>query len=215
MFAKRFAVQFILLVLSIFPMTALARESSDTTIPAPAQGTSASDRAAILREIKAFGSVQISVRDVIAIAEKHSIGAKAVDISFDGRAERLVYRVKTYQHAKIWEGSIDASTGKLVGDATLTPASALDIKDNVELAGFSSAGVDLSEVVSIAEEYGDGRAVSAGLGEENGKLIFLVVVDTDGSLREISVDPSEKKSRLTNASLAERSKQRVRLARRQ
>jgi uncharacterized membrane protein YkoI len=134
MFAKRFAELVILLVLSILPTTALAQESSDTTMPALAQGVSASDRAAIILEIEAFASVQISVRDVIAIAEKHSVGGKVVDVSFDDRAERLVYRVKTYQHDNIWEGVIDASTGKLVRDGTVTPVSALDIKDNAELA---------------------------------------------------------------------------------
>jgi hypothetical protein len=46
--------------------------------------------------------------------------------------------------------------------------------------------------VPIAEEYGDGKAVSAGLEEANGRLVFLVVLVADGSLKQISVDPVKK-----------------------
>jgi uncharacterized membrane protein YkoI len=56
-------------------------------------------------------------------------------------------------------------------------------------------------VVSIAESYESGKAVSVGLDEENDKLIFLVVVVTDGSLRQISVDPNEARSPLRKASV--------------
>jgi uncharacterized membrane protein YkoI len=201
MFARKFAVLSILLALSIVPMSALARPSSDITKPALAQQFSEPDRAAIFQEIKVFANAQISVRDVIAIAEKRAVGAKVVDVSFDGQADRLAYRVKTYQHDEIWEGTIDAATGKIVREEILTPVSTLDAKDKVELAGFNTAGIDLSDVVSIAEKYGSGKAVSAGLEEENGKLIFLVVVVTDGSLKQISVDPNQAQSPLRNASV--------------
>jgi hypothetical protein len=43
--------------------------------------------------------------------------------------------------------------------------------------------------------------VSVGLDEENGKLIFLVVVVTGGSLKQISIDPNQAPSPLTNASI--------------
>jgi hypothetical protein len=88
-----------------------------------------------------------------------------------------------------------------IGNAIVTPVSALDVKDKIEIAGFSTAVIDLSDVVSVTESYGSGKAVSVGLNEENGKLIFLVVVVTDGSLRHISVDPSEARSPLRKASV--------------
>jgi uncharacterized membrane protein YkoI len=44
--------------------------------------------------------------------------------------------------------------------------------------------------LSIAERFGNGKAVSAGLEEENGRLIFLVVlVAADGTLKQMSVSP--------------------------
>jgi uncharacterized membrane protein YkoI len=202
MLMRIFAALLMLLILSILPMSTLARESNGTTTATSAQHFNESERAAILQEIKVFANVQISVRDAIKIAERVS-GAKVVDVSFDGQADRLAYRVKTYQHDEILAVTIDASTGKTIGDAVVTPVSALDAKDKIELAGFGTAVIDLSDVVSIAEAYGSGKAVSVGLDEENGKLIFLVVVVTDGSLKQISVDPNEQ-NQLRNASFGKK-----------
>ena len=204
MFAKRFTELVLATALSTIPMSVLAREFSDTTKPALAHQLSDSDRDAIFQEIKVFANVQISIRQVIAIAENRAVGAKVVDVSFDGQADRLAYRVKTYLHDEISAVTIDASTGKTVGDAIVTPVSALDLKDKIELAGFGTAVIDLSDVVSIAETYGSGKAVSVGLDEKGGKLIFLVVVVTDGSLRQISVDPNEAPSPLRKASVREK-----------
>jgi uncharacterized membrane protein YkoI len=104
----------------------------------------------------------------------------------------LAYRVKTYRHDEVWQGTVDATTGKIVGEEIVTPVSTLNAKDRIELAGFRAARTDLSDVVPIAEEYGDGKAVSAGLEEENGRLVFLVVLVADGTLKQISVDPNQK-----------------------
>jgi uncharacterized membrane protein YkoI len=202
MLMKIFAALLMLLILSILPMSTLARESNGTTTATSAQDFNESERAAIVQEIKVFANVQISVRDAIKIAERVS-GAKVVDVSFDGQADRLAYRVKTYQHDEIFAVTIDASTGKTIGDAVVTPVSALVAKDKIELAGSGTAVIDLSDVVSIAEAYGSGKAVSVGLDEENGKLIFLVVVVTDGSLKQISVDPNEQ-NQLRNASFGKK-----------
>jgi uncharacterized membrane protein YkoI len=196
---RTFSALLVLLILSILPMSTRARESNGTTTPTPAQDFNESERAAVLQEIRIFANAQLSVRDVIKIAEARASGAKVVDVSFDGRADRLAYRVKAYLNDEISTVTIDASTGKTIGDAVVTPVSALDVKDKIELAGFSTAVIDLSDVVSVAESYGSGKAVSVGLDEENGKLIFLVVLVTDGSLRQISVNPDQQ-SRLRNAS---------------
>jgi uncharacterized membrane protein YkoI len=104
----------------------------------------------------------------------------------------LAYRVKAYRHDEVWQGTVDATTGKIVGEEIVTPVSTLNAKDRIELAGFRAARIDLSDVVPIAEEYGDGKAVSAGLEEENGRLVFLVVLVADGTLKQISVDPNQK-----------------------
>jgi uncharacterized membrane protein YkoI len=190
MFASRCAELLLSLVLSAIPTFTPARASIDSSIPNAAQTFSESERAAILRETKVFANVKISVRDAIEIAEKRSSDAKAVDVSFDGQADRMAYRVKTYRHDEVWQGTIDASTGQILGEEVVTPISTLDAKDKIELADFRTAGVNLYDVLSIAERFGDGKAVSAGLEEENGRLIFLVVlVAADGTLKQMSLSP--------------------------
>jgi uncharacterized membrane protein YkoI len=201
MVARRLAGLLILSGLSIIPMSALAREATDATKPALAQPQSELDRAEIFQEIKAFSNVRISLRDAITIAEKRAVGSKVVDVSFDGLSDRLAYRVKTYHRDKISECTIDASTGEIIGAEIEAPVATLDFKDKVELAGFRAAGIDLFDVVPIAEQYASGKAVSAGLETEDGKLTFLVVVVTDGSLEEISVRPNEAKSQIRKASV--------------
>jgi len=203
MFVDRIAALLMLSGLLVLPMPTLAREADGAAKPAPAQGFRESERTAIFQEIKVFANAKISVRDAIKIAEGLASGAKVVDVSFDGGGGRLAYNVKTYLKGEISAVTIDASTGKTIGDAVVTPVSALVAKDKIELAGFSTAVIDLSDVVPIAEAYGSGKAVSVGLGEENGKVIFLVVVVTDGSLKQISVDPNEE-SRLRNASFGKK-----------
>ena len=190
MFTKRYAELLLLLVLSATPTLTPARASINTAIPNSARPFSESKWAAILQEIKIFANAKISVRDAIEIAEKRSRDAKAVDVSFDGQADRMAYRVKTYRHDEVWQGTIDASTGQILGEEVVTSISTLDAKDKIELAGFRTAGVNLYDVLSIAERFGNGKAVSAGLEEENGRLIFLVVlVAADGTLKQMSVSP--------------------------
>jgi uncharacterized membrane protein YkoI len=199
MLVERIAALLMLSGLSVLPMPTLAHESDGAATPATAQDFSESERTAIFHEIKVFANARISVRDAIKIAEGRASGGKVVDVSFDGGGGRLAYNVKTYLKEEISAVTIDASTGKTIGEAFVTPVSALDARDRIELAGFSTAVIDLSDVVPIAEAYGSGKAVSVGLDEEDGKVIFLVVVVTDGSLKQLSVDPNEQ-SGLRNAS---------------
>jgi uncharacterized membrane protein YkoI len=190
MFAKRYAELLLLLVVSATPTLTPARASINTAILNSARPISESKWAAILQEIKVFANAKISVRDAIEIAEKRSPDAKAVDVSFDGQADRMAYRVKTYRQDEVWQGIVDASTGKILAEEVVTPISTLDDKDKAELASFRTAGVNLYDVLSIAERFGNGKAVSAGLEQENGRLIFLVVlVAADGTLKQMSVSP--------------------------
>jgi hypothetical protein len=81
----------------------------------------------------------------------------------------------------------------------------LDLKDKVELALLGRVGGDLSDAVPIAEAYGSGQAVSAGLDEQDGRLIFLVVV-SDGSLLQVSLDPDEARSSLWSVSVGRKNR---------
>ncbi|ABD89132.1 hypothetical protein I8G32_04236 [Rhodopseudomonas palustris] len=152
-------------------------------------------------ELETFGRAIVSAREGIAAVEQQLAGAKVVDISFDGQVETPVYHVKAYRNGEIWNGSIDAATRAIVRDSWM-PASQLDAEDKSNIADLKRAGFDLAEAVAVAEKYGAGKAVGAGLSRADGRLIFLVVVVSDGALKEISVDPAEKSRRSPPSSRA-------------
>lgn len=196
MFVKRSLELAILLVVYAISTGALAR-SSDAAVTSSTQSFSEPE-SMIQGEVRRFGKAQISVRDAIKIAQEHITGAKAVDVSFDSQADRLTYRVRTYQADDVWEGIVDASTG-MITEGRVTSVSELNATARSELASFRAAGIDLYDVVLIAEEYGSGKAVSAGLGKKDRRPIFLVVLVADGSLKQVSLDLSRTRSRSRKA----------------
>jgi uncharacterized membrane protein YkoI len=203
------ATSFCLGLLLALPICALARESSELPVSPAAREYSESERAAISEEIKAFANVPVSIRDAIAIAEKRIAGTRVVDVSFDGRADNLVYKIKAHLGDKTWNGTIDASTGKIMGDGIVAPVSSLDAKDKTELDDFTASGVFLSDAVKIAEQSTAGRAVSAGLGEADGALSFLVVVVADGSLKEVSIAADQEANRIDKLTVGRTKKRRL------
>jgi len=189
------------LILATAPGSAFGRASAD---PAPLPQFNESESGSILREIKVFALARISARRAIAIAERRGAGAKVVDLSFDGSTPHPAYGVKVLLKGELWEGTIDASTGVPVGIGSTTPVSRLGEENRATLAAFSAAGIDLSETIAIAEQHGSGKAVSAGLQHDGAKLILLVVVVSEGSLKEVAVEPTEKRSLQRKASARER-----------
>ena len=191
------------LILAIAPVSAFGRASADLAAPS-ATPSNESESEALLREIKAFASAQISARRAVAIAERRGAGAKVVDLSFDGSSPPPADGGKVLLTGDLWEGAIDASTGLAVGLGSTTPVSRLREENQTTLAAFSAAGIDLSETIAIAEQVGAGKAVSAGLQHNGAKLVLLVVVVSEGSLKEISVEPPERRSRQRKTSAREK-----------
>jgi hypothetical protein len=88
----------------------------------------------------------------------------------------------------------------------VVPVSSLDVKNKLELDDFRIAGVYLSDAVGIAEKSTAGKAVSAGLGDADGKLLFLVVVVTDSSLKEVSITPNREQNRSNKSDVGRKTK---------
>jgi uncharacterized membrane protein YkoI len=183
--AKIFLVLLVSLILAVVPISVFARQFGDTSVPESAQEFNHSDSSVTN---KVVANVRVPIRRAIAIAETRGSGAKIVDIDFDEESDQLAYKVKTYQHNEIWTGTIDASTGEIIGEGVVTPVASLEGKEKAELASLRASGMDLSEAIAVAEEYGVGSAISAGLEERNGKTIFVVVVVADGKLKEVAVE---------------------------
>jgi uncharacterized membrane protein YkoI len=141
------------------------------------------------KEIKSFEAAKVSLAEAIKIAAKKHRDAKVVDVSFDSQAGQLAYKVKTYQDNNVWEGAVDAWTGQIIGEGTTTPVSKLDEEDQLELAGLQKASIDLSTATALAEEKGSGKAISAGLEEANGRIVYEVTIVKNGATTKFVIDP--------------------------
>jgi uncharacterized membrane protein YkoI len=141
------------------------------------------------KEIKSFESAKVSLAEAITVAAKKHRDAKVVDVSFDSQAGQLGYKVKTYQDNNVWEGAVDAWTGQVIGEGTTTPVSKLDEEDQLELAGLLKASIDLSTATALAEERGSGKAISAGLEEINGRIVYEVTIVKNGATTKFVVNP--------------------------
>jgi uncharacterized membrane protein YkoI len=141
------------------------------------------------KEIKAFETVKVSLAEAIRVAANKHKDAKVVDVSFDSQAGQLAYKVKTYQDNNVWEGAVDAWTGQIIADGTTTPVSKLDEEDQLELAGLQKAIIDLSTATALAEEKGSGKAISAGLEETNGRIVYEVTIVKNRTTTKFVVDP--------------------------
>ena len=123
------------------------------------------------------------------IADTLHIGSRIVDISFDGASGSPVYRVKAFHENHIWEDAIDAKTGKVAGNATVSQMSELDLEDRLNLIALQSARQELVDAVLVAEENTSGKAISGGLMSEAGKLNFVIVVLSGANLKQVILEP--------------------------
>ena len=57
------------------------------------------------------------------------------------------------------------------------------------MAGLLKASIDLSTATAVAEEKGSGKAISAGLEEKNGRIVYEVTIVNKGATTQFVVDP--------------------------
>ena len=176
MVAGRLSGRLIAAALCIVASSALAQKATEPDLPV-------TDKA-----IKAFANAPISLHEAIEIAEKRLPGSKTVEVTFDDQNDQLAYKVKTFEHNEVWEGAIDAWSGKIYGEGTTTHVSKLDPEDTAELAGMQKAGIDLLHAAAIAEQHEQGKAISAELEEVNGRIVYEVVIVVDGKSKKITLD---------------------------
>ena len=139
--------------------------------------------------ITAFEQATFTLDDIISKVEGTQ-GGLVIAASFEIVAGKPVYRVRTLQswnHA-VWDGMIDARTGKLAGKGRTTPVAQLDAQTQSMLARLDDSYLTLAEVVVTAEDRDGGKAMSASLSEAMGELRFRVVVLTGEALKTMVVD---------------------------
>ena len=153
-----------------------------------ANGNELTDEA-ISRELELFRGAEVSLRQALKIADGLHPGSRIVDASFDGGSGSSVYRVKMFRQNRIWADTIDAKTGKVAGNATVSSMSELNLEDRLNLIAMQSVQQELADAVSVAEENTSGRALSGGLMSEAGKLNFVIVVLSGTDPKQVMLEP--------------------------
>ena len=168
-----------------------------------ANGNGLTDEA-ISRELELFRGVEVSLRQALRIADSLHPGSRIVDVSFDGGSGSSVYRVKMFRQDRIWADTIDAKTGQVAGNGTVSSMSELNLEDRLNLIAMQSVRQELADAVFVAEDNTSGKALSGGLMNEAGKLIFVIVVLSGTNLKQVMLEPPSATNRET---LTHRSKQ--------
>jgi len=144
---------------------------------------------AISREIELFRGAEVSLRQALKIADGLHPGSRIVDVSFDGESGSSVYRVKTFRQDRIWADTIDAKTGQVAGNAIVSSMRELNLEDRLNLIAMQSVRQELADAVFVAEDNTSGKALSGGLMNEAGKLIFVIVVLSGTNLKQVMLEP--------------------------
>lgn len=144
---------------------------------------------AISRELELFRGAEVSLRQALKIADSLHPGSRIVDVSFDGGSGSPVYRVKKLQQDRIWEDAIDAKTGQVAGNATVSSMKELNLEDRLNLIAMQSVRQELADAVFVAEDNTSGKALSGGLMSEAGKLNFVIVVLSGTDLKQVILEP--------------------------
>ncbi|RTE90648.1 PepSY domain-containing protein [Bradyrhizobium sp. LVM 105] len=167
--------------------TADVQDSANTESRSPSTQSDA-EAAAIQRVLSEFRTTRVPLSRAMAIAERLHDGSKTADINFeiDGPP---VYRVRTIRNERVWENAIDANTGSITGKEMTSSLKELDREDLANILALKWIKQELSDAVQIAEKAAAGSALAGGLIRQEGRLNFVILVATEGHLKEVTLEP--------------------------
>jgi uncharacterized membrane protein YkoI len=172
---------------ALLSTTPIAIAANQAAAAAPAESPAGHQSGA---ELAAFQRAKLPIAGAISAGKQHAGGGKAIDASFEAKADAPAYRVKVYYNNLVWEGLVDANTGKLIGRATTTPENRLDQEDRAELAALHQAKTTLAEAVKAAERHTGGQAIDPGLEQRSGTVAYEIQIVKDGAVHRLKVDPA-------------------------
>ncbi|MDH2347435.1 PepSY domain-containing protein [Bradyrhizobium sp. SSUT77] len=141
------------------------------------------------RELKLFRTIKVSIRTALAAAKSLHAGSRVVDVSFDGASGTPIYRVKTYRGNQVWDDAVDANSGAIVGGTITSLVTDLTREDQTNLIALNDVRQEIADGIVVAERNAQGRAISGGLMNEDGKLKFVIVVVAGNDLKQFILEP--------------------------
>ena len=141
----------------------------------------------------ALSEAKVSMSQAIHTAQRHSHG-KALFARFELRHGNPYYLIRTYQHGQVWDGLVNADTGRIAGKGMMVPESKLDPAQMKEVHDLSSAHTSLTEAVARAQRHEGGRVLQAALTENaDGQVGYDLQVVHDGKIRTAMINPQSGK----------------------
>jgi peptidoglycan hydrolase-like protein with peptidoglycan-binding domain len=144
-------------------------------------------------DLDAFHNAKMGVLDAISAAtDDGSNGSKALDVRFGMQNGEPVYFVRTYNAdmKTFWQGTVDANSGRVIGNGTTTPESQLSQDQKNKLGALDKAKWSLDDAVDAAEKHSMGDAIDAWVVQGNGKSSYDIMIDKNGSTQDLRVDPT-------------------------
>jgi uncharacterized membrane protein YkoI len=159
----------------------------------PAERRVANDKVtrerSLLRELQNFKAVPVSLREALQIVQGSRVGSRVIDVSFDGSADPFLYRVKTSLGDQIWQDTVDAETGALVRAESASNMTELEKPGRQVLVKLRTIRQDLPDAIVVAERNTRGKAVSAGILMDQGRLQFAIVCAVGEDLKQVLLEP--------------------------
>lgn len=190
--SRRLLISSLAVISLLLPPAARADVGRDHPTAAagePAPRAEPSEQEATEAEIRRFKTASISLRDALGIARERHSGSRAVDASFDGETGVPIYQVRMVRGNRLWETTIDARTGATIKTEVLSAIPDLETHDRELLVRLRAVRQDLPDAIVVAERSTNGRAISAGLMVEQGRLQFVIVCVAGSDLKQVLLEP--------------------------
>jgi uncharacterized membrane protein YkoI len=169
----------------VLAATAIALGAGGGVFAASQSGNNGDDEA---REIETVRSAPVSLPQAIATAEKQSSG-RAVSAEAEENGSGVVYEVTTFAGGTIVEFQIDPQSGNVVK----TEDEQARDDDAEEYAGAGQLTTTLGAAIASAEQATGGKAIEAGLDDDDGKAFYQVELAAAGTIHKVYVDAASGK----------------------
>ncbi|WP_454627319.1 PepSY domain-containing protein [Bradyrhizobium cenepequi] len=169
--------------------TAIAGPTAIAAVLADESSAESSTEKDVEHQLELFRSTQVPLRQAMRTAEALHPGSRTTDISFEGKDDALVYRVKTVKDRNMWENSIDARSGSVTGEEVASFLNVLAYDDQLNVATLQGIRQNMSDAVTIAEKSTAGKAISGNLVNDKGKFHFVIVTVVGDDLKQVVLEP--------------------------
>jgi Peptidase propeptide and YPEB domain. len=139
------------------------------------------------KEISTILHAKVSPIEAVQTADEHGKG-RAVEVLTRDETAGTVYEVKELAGDTLSTLRIDATSGKVLEQANAVPLKHLTKAHQAELQALSKAGTTLASAMTAAESGSGGKAIEAAYQKLDGKLVYVVDVETSGKLQKVVID---------------------------